>query len=51
MKIDWKTTWIYFIQIIVGIMLGYILAGCKSPKTGCDAYSQNKLKYENTSRK
>jgi len=45
MKIDWKTTWIYFIQILAGITLGYILAGCKQSKSGCDAYSNVDYKY------
>jgi hypothetical protein len=45
MKIDWKTTWIYFIQILAGIALGFILAGCKSSKSGCDAYSNMGYKY------
>lgn len=51
MKIDWKTVWIYTIHILAGITLGYFLLGCKSSKSGCDAYSQNKTKYENISRK
>lgn len=51
MKIDWKTIWMYFIHILAGITLGYFMFGCKSSKSGCDAYSQNKIKYENISRK
>jgi hypothetical protein len=51
MKTDWKTVWIYFIHILAGIAIGYYLTGCKSSKSGCDAYSQNKTKYENISRK
>lgn len=51
MKTDWKTAWIYFIHILAGIAIGYYLTGCKSSKSRCDAYSQNKIKHENTSRK
>lgn len=51
MKIDWKTAWIYLIHILAGIAIGYYLTGCKSSKSGCDAYSQNKTKHENTPRK
>ena len=45
MKIDWKTAWIYAIHILAGITLGYILAGCKQSKSGCDAYSNMGYKY------
>jgi len=51
MNIHWKTVWDRFIHILAGIAIGYLLIGCKSSKSGCDAYSQNKPKYENTSRK
>ena len=51
MNIDLKTIWIYFIHLLTGIALGYFLFSCKSSKSGCDAYSQNKTKYENISRK
>ena len=51
MKTNWKMILIYTLQFLVGIALGYILFGCKSSKSGCDAYSQNKTKYENISRK
>jgi len=51
MKTDWKTIWMYIIHILAGITIGFYLAGCKSPKSGCDAYSQNKIKHENISRK
>lgn len=51
MKVDWKTVWNNIIHILAGITIGYFLFGCKSSKSGCDAYSQNKIKHENTSRK
>jgi hypothetical protein len=47
----WKTIWDKIIHILAGIALGYILFGCKSSKSGCDAYSQNKTQHENISRK
>ena len=43
MKINRKKVWeywVYFIHILAGITLGYILFSCKSSKSvGCDAYS------------
>ena len=31
--------WNNIIYILAGITLGYIMFGCKSSKTGCDAYT------------
>jgi ABC-type uncharacterized transport system auxiliary subunit len=42
MKINRKKIWeywIYFIHILAGIAIAYFLTGCKTSKSGCDAYS------------
>ena len=43
MNTMWKTIWIYFIHLMAGIAIGDFLSGCKSSRSGCDAYSQNKI--------
>jgi hypothetical protein len=45
MKTDWKTIWMHVIYILAGITIGYFLSGCKSSKSGCDAYSNTNYKY------
>jgi hypothetical protein len=44
--------WNNIIHILAGITLGYLMFGCKTSKSNCDAYSNNKIKqHENISRR
>lgn len=32
--------------LIITLILSYLLIGCKSAKSGCDAYTQNEIKKD-----